>query len=139
MKRIAIAFILIVVVLSFAACSSSGGISVVTMRTYEVEGIQYERYTFGFDYTQDMLGNYYEVLVEYGKTSFYIPQAQIYFQQVENANGAKEKVPNTKAMFSVNLAPEVTEISLTLVKLSKPSSDPSFEILQRVTKSTHKV
>jgi len=144
-KRRAAAFLLLIVALCLSAtllasCNkTTAGISYVSVRTYHVSGVEYERYTYSFPYTESMVANYYEIKVEQSNTTSYIPQGQFYFVQAENAGGTKMRVPDSPAYFSVNLTADVGLLTLSLVRCNKPSSQAGFEILETVYSATFNV
>jgi len=104
----------------------------VSVRQVTVAGIDYEYYTYSFYYSQNMIENYYEVLVEYGNTSYFIQQAYIYFQLAYNINNTSIKVPNSTALFVVQIPLIITEVTVTLCRCNTSSTNDDFEILEQV-------
>lgn len=137
-KIILLCFVLILLFTFFACTDKQYSVfEFESVRAYQNLGVDYNYYTLSFVYTKVMAEQYYEIFVQYDKTSYYIQQDYIYFQRAYNVNNTAIKVPGTKALFGIQLPSAVKKFTVTLCRCNTKSSNKNFAVLERLCKKTY--
>ncbi|HKL93742.1 MAG TPA: hypothetical protein VJZ69_00475 [Clostridia bacterium] len=137
-KILILCLALLIFLFSFTACANKTDsiVELETVRSFQNSGVDFNYYTFSFIYSKDMAQNYYEVQVQYDKTSYYIQQDYIFFQLAYNVNSTAVKIPDTKALFGIQLPSSIKSFTITLCRCNTKSSSAGFEVLERLYKRT---